>query len=289
MGLLRDRRAAGPHGPGRLHRPQPRAPGRWPTWCRGRAPASPRPVAARADACSARSPAGRAGGLRRARPVRRLRADRRGAARRQYLPAEALAGPGGRARCASSPHPASSTSTGATWTRSGTSTAGSRRSGVTRSASWTASWAGSRARSRPARCSLVTADHGMVDVDPRGWSTSPRCRSWPRTSSSSPGSPAPATCTSPPGGAGRGGRALARACWARARWSRPATRRWRPAGSAPVADARPPVLGDLVVAATGRAGVVDSRTQTPHSLQLRGMHGSLTPGEMLVPLLVVVA
>ena len=39
--------------------------------------------------------------------------------------------------------------------------------------------------------------------------------------------------------------------------------------------------------ATGRAGVVDSRTQTPHSLELIGMHGSLTPGEMLVPLLVV--
>jgi hypothetical protein len=49
-----------------------------------------------------------------------------------------------------------------------------------------------------------------------------------------------------------------------------------------------PVIGDLVVAATGVAGVVDSRTQTPHSIELRGMHGSLTPGEMLVPLLVVV-
>ncbi|HQY33369.1 MAG TPA: alkaline phosphatase family protein [Actinotalea sp.] len=48
-----------------------------------------------------------------------------------------------------------------------------------------------------------------------------------------------------------------------------------------------PVIGDLVVAATGRAGVVDSRTQTPHSIALRGMHGSLTPGEMLVPLVVV--
>jgi hypothetical protein len=55
----------------------------------------------------------------------------------------------------------------------------------------------------------------------------------------------------------------------------------------PVVDAVLPVLGDLVVAATGRAGVVDSRTQTPHSLELIGMHGSLTPGEMLVPLLVV--
>ncbi|EYR63123.1 phosphodiesterase [Actinotalea ferrariae CF5-4] len=48
-----------------------------------------------------------------------------------------------------------------------------------------------------------------------------------------------------------------------------------------------PVLGDVVVAATGSAGVADSRTQTPHSMLLRGMHGSLTPGEMEIPLLVV--
>ena len=48
-----------------------------------------------------------------------------------------------------------------------------------------------------------------------------------------------------------------------------------------------PLVGDLVVAARGVAGVVDSRTQTPASLQLRGMHGSLTPGEMLIPLVVV--
>lgn len=53
----------------------------------------------------------------------------------------------------------------------------------------------------------------------------------------------------------------------------------------PVAEHVLPLIGDLVVAATGRFGVVDSRTQTPHSLWLRGMHGSLTPGEMQVPLL----
>lgn len=55
----------------------------------------------------------------------------------------------------------------------------------------------------------------------------------------------------------------------------------------PVADHVLPVLGDVVVASTGRAGVVDSRTQTPHSLRLIGMHGSFTPGEMLVPLVVL--
>ena len=48
-----------------------------------------------------------------------------------------------------------------------------------------------------------------------------------------------------------------------------------------------PILGDLVVAALGTGGVGDSRTQTAASLRLRGMHGSLTPGEMLVPLVVV--
>ncbi|GIG38066.1 alkaline phosphatase family protein [Cellulomonas pakistanensis] len=48
-----------------------------------------------------------------------------------------------------------------------------------------------------------------------------------------------------------------------------------------------PLIGDLVVAATGRATVVDSRTQTPASLQLVGVHGSLTAAEVRVPLLAV--
>ena len=42
-----------------------------------------------------------------------------------------------------------------------------------------------------------------------------------------------------------------------------------------------------LVGMTGRATVVDSRTQTPASLDLVGVHGSLTPLEMLVPCLVV--
>jgi hypothetical protein len=48
-----------------------------------------------------------------------------------------------------------------------------------------------------------------------------------------------------------------------------------------------PVVGDVVVAMTGRATVVDSRTQTPASMDLVGVHGSLTRHEMLVPCLVV--
>ncbi|WP_372592840.1 alkaline phosphatase family protein [Actinotalea sp.] len=55
----------------------------------------------------------------------------------------------------------------------------------------------------------------------------------------------------------------------------------------PVSPSVLPIIGDLVVAALGTSGVVDSRTQTPHSLLLRGMHGSLTAGEMRIPLVVV--
>lgn len=46
-------------------------------------------------------------------------------------------------------------------------------------------------------------------------------------------------------------------------------------------------IGDVVVAMTGRATVVDSRTQTPASIALVGMHGSLTPEELYVPLLTI--
>lgn len=56
----------------------------------------------------------------------------------------------------------------------------------------------------------------------------------------------------------------------------------------PVREAVRPVIGDLVVAMRHRATVVDSRTQTPASLALVGVHGSLTPAEMLVPWLVTV-
>ncbi|ADG74593.1 type I phosphodiesterase/nucleotide pyrophosphatase [Cellulomonas flavigena DSM 20109] len=55
----------------------------------------------------------------------------------------------------------------------------------------------------------------------------------------------------------------------------------------PVEERVRPVVGDVVVAMTGAATVVDSRTQTPASIALRGVHGSLTAREMLVPLLVL--
>jgi hypothetical protein len=47
-------------------------------------------------------------------------------------------------------------------------------------------------------------------------------------------------------------------------------------------------IGDVVVAMTGRATIVDSRIQSEASLALIGMHGSLTPNEMLIPVLTAV-
>lgn len=49
------------------------------------------------------------------------------------------------------------------------------------------------------------------------------------------------------------------------------------------------LIGDLVVAARGTHAVVDSRTQTPASIALIGMHGSLTLDELAVPALVAIA
>ena len=46
-----------------------------------------------------------------------------------------------------------------------------------------------------------------------------------------------------------------------------------------------PAIGDLVVAATGRATVVDSAGATPGLLAMVGVHGSLTPMEIELPFL----
>lgn len=53
----------------------------------------------------------------------------------------------------------------------------------------------------------------------------------------------------------------------------------------PVADHVEAYIGDVIVAATGAGTIVDSRTQSAASLTLRGVHGSLTPREMRIPFL----
>jgi hypothetical protein len=55
----------------------------------------------------------------------------------------------------------------------------------------------------------------------------------------------------------------------------------------PVSDHVLPVVGGVVVAMAGRATVVDSATQTAASLLLVGVHGSLTAHEVEIPMLVV--
>ena len=43
------------------------------------------------------------------------------------------------------------------------------------------------------------------------------------------------------------------------------------------------VIGDLLVLARGRGGVVDSRTQSAAAIAMPGIHGSVTPTEMRIP------
>jgi len=53
----------------------------------------------------------------------------------------------------------------------------------------------------------------------------------------------------------------------------------------PLSDRHRTTVGDVVVATRGLRAVVDSRTQTPSSIALVGVHGSLTPAELEIPLL----
>ncbi|NTW38391.1 MAG: alkaline phosphatase family protein [Cellulomonadaceae bacterium] len=143
------------------------------------------------------------------------------------------------------------------------------------------------ARSLPAGTLLVvTADHGMVDVDRELLVDVARVPTLKRGVELVAGEPRATHVHVRPG---EDEAVLAR--WrARLGDSAVVLSRDEAVGAGwfgPVSPHVIPMIGDLVVAARGRGGVVDSRTQTPHSLELRGMHGSLTPGEMLVPLVVV--
>lgn len=143
-------------------------------------------------------------------------------------------------------------------------------------------------RSLPRGASVVvTADHGMVDVDPaRRWdvATSPGLAQDVELVA---GEPRALHVHLRPGA----DPAAAAERWADVLGDAAVVLTGDVAVGAglfgPVSDHVRPLIGDLVVATTGRATVVDSRTQTPASLQLVGVHGSLTPAEVRVPLLAV--
>jgi hypothetical protein len=134
---------------------------------------------------------------------------------------------------------------------------------------------------------VVTADHGMVDVDPgrrRDVATTPGLAEGVALVA---GEPRAVHVHLDPGVDPR----AAEARWADVLGDDAVVLTGDDAVAAglfgPVSSHVRPLIGDLVVAATGRATVVDSRTQTAASLQLVGVHGSLTPAELRVPLLAV--
>ena len=136
---------------------------------------------------------------------------------------------------------------------------------------------------------VVTADHGMVDVDrSQRWDVATdaaaRRRRRARRGGAPRAAPAPrAAAADPTHVADRWRDVLGAAAVVVTRDEAIVRRR----GSARSPSTSLPVIGDVVVAMTGRATVVDSRTQTPASLDLVGVHGSLTRHEMLVPCVVV--
>ncbi|GCD20737.1 alkaline phosphatase family protein [Cellulomonas algicola] len=147
---------------------------------------------------------------------------------------------------------------------------------------------GRLARSLPRGTLLVvTADHGMVDVDRTArWDVATHpvlsadvalVAGEPRASHLHlrPGADAEAVAERWRGTLGDAAVVVTREAAVDAGWFGPVGERARR------------VLGDVVVAMTGRATVVDSATQSPASLELVGVHGSLTRHEMLVPFLVV--
>ncbi|GIG41008.1 alkaline phosphatase family protein [Cellulomonas phragmiteti] len=147
---------------------------------------------------------------------------------------------------------------------------------------------GRLARSLPRDTLLVvTADHGMVDVDParrRDVGTDPALGAQVATTGGEPRALHlhVEQGADPEDVAARWRDTLGEDAVVRTR-EQAVDAGW----FGPVEPRVTPVIGDVVVAMTGAATVVDSRTQSSASIALRGVHGSLTAREMLVPLLVL--
>lgn len=133
---------------------------------------------------------------------------------------------------------------------------------------------------------LVTADHGMVDVPPDGrWdlATTPVLDAGVRLIA---GEPRAVYVHTVDGAADEVLAAwretLGDTAWVLSRDEAVAAGWFGPQ----VADLVLPRIGDVVVAARGPVAVFDSRRARPEVLALVGLHGSLTPAELDVPLLV---
>ena len=137
----------------------------------------------------------------------------------------------------------------------------------------------------PGAAMIVTGDHGMVEVLDEQKVDLARIRSCWRAFAWSPASPAPATSMRGPAPRPmcwpRGPM-----CWATVCGSCPANRRSPTAGSAPACRTGPSADRDVIAAAREPVAVVQ-RDSDGLMAALIGHHGSLTPAEQLVPLLVV--
>jgi hypothetical protein len=130
---------------------------------------------------------------------------------------------------------------------------------------------------------LVTADHGMVDLAPGSRvdvATTPELAAGVEILA---GEPRAVHVHCEPGAApavaGRWRDHLGDSAWVLLREEAEAVGVF-----GALADHHRTKVGDVVVAARGGRAIVDSRTQTPESIGLVGVHGSLTPAEVLVPL-----
>ncbi|MDO5495183.1 MAG: alkaline phosphatase family protein [bacterium] len=124
---------------------------------------------------------------------------------------------------------------------------------------------------------VITSDHGMVDVAQKSdVATTPALREGVDLVAGEPR--ASHLFTSDPAGVtARWRDFLGESAWI-------ATREEAIHIFEPVSERFHPVIGDVVAFMRGRDVVVDSQTQTPGSIALIGVHGSLTPEEMYIPL-----
>lgn len=134
---------------------------------------------------------------------------------------------------------------------------------------------------------LVTADHGMVDLRPDSRIDVATTPELDRDVVLIAGEPRAVHVHTAPGTApdvaARWRDVLADSAWVLLREEAEEIELF-----GPLSDRHRTTVGDVVVATRGLRAVVDSRTQTPSSIALIGVHGSLTPAELEIPLLRVV-